>query len=303
MPSGADALVVVDALQAQGVRIVLTTRAGGVSGGGYATFNLAEHVGDDPAAVAANRARLRAWLRAEPLWLRQVHGTTIVDADALRVLVPVARSFPDAEAARRWLDPKVGADSPITSLFPVAHAPSHRAARVASALSAPFPTEADGATSQTPGQWLALLTADCLPVVLVATDGSRLTVAHAGWRGVAAGMLDAAARSFAGGAFAAWIGPAIGACCYEVDAPVVEALQRRYPQLSPAFLRPSRPNHWRLDLAGLAQAVLLAAGATSVVRMTTCTACDCRWYSHRREGPHTGRFATLAVLLQRNAVS
>ncbi len=264
-PAGGLPLIEVTALAEFGVAIRLTTRTGGVSQGGYASANLATHVGDCPDAVAENRRRLVAALGSRPLWLNQVHGVTIWDGDRHTAFVHNQVGFP----ALSPLSPTSEADGPPT---------------------------ADGAVTATPRQWLALLTADCLPVVLAATEGRRVAVAHAGWRGLAAGILEVAA-SAVGAPFAAWIGPAICGCCYEVDQPVLAALARREPLPTGAICKSSRPGHFRVDLAAIAAARLFQHGAVAVVQSGWCTLeAPETWYSHRREGPNTGRFATLAAL-------
>ena len=143
-----------------GVRALATLRHGaGASMRPFDRFNLGNargDAGDDPIVVAANRAELtlRAGLPSAPVWLRQVHGTRV-----LRVDEPLPEG--DASAERRRM-----ADEP----------------------------EADAAVTSVPGTVLAVLTADCLPVVLAARDGGEVGVAHAGWRGLAEGVLEAIQR-------------------------------------------------------------------------------------------------------------
>jgi len=260
-------LIKVTALAEFGVAIRVTTRAGGVSQGGYATANLATHVGDCPQAVAENRRRLATSLGSDPLWLNQVHGVTIWDGDRQTPFAP-SRGATHARSGSP-LAPPFEADSPPT---------------------------ADGAVTATPQRWLALLTADCVPVVLAATDCRRVAVAHAGWRGLAAGVLEAAAAAV-GAPFAAWIGPAICGRCYEVDQPVIAALARRNPLPTGTVRQSSRPNHFLVDLPAVAAARLFQCGAVAVVQSGWCTReAPETWYSHRQEGPNTGRFATLAAL-------
>jgi len=263
-------LVTISTLRSFGAEIRLTTRLGGVSRGGYAEWNLASHVGDAPEAVAANRTRLASLLGSHPVWLEQVHGVAVWDADAGRVVG--ANSEDDADydrAADGAGDANGVADRPTP--------------------------QADAAVTATRGRWLGLLTADCLPVVLVRSDGARLAVAHAGWRGLAAGVLAAAAETLAG-PFAAWIGPAICGACYEVDEPVVAALAQLGSWIDVGVSRGVRPGHYQVDLAAIASAQLDRLGAVAVVPSGLCTMENRLWYSHRRDGPKTGRFATLAAL-------
>ena len=228
------------------VRACTTTRTGGRSQGPYAALNLALHVGDDPKDVMANRALLRddAGLPAEPLWLEQVHGTDIINAD-----------LPGAE--RR----------------------------------------ADGCYSHTAGRVCCIMTADCIPVLLCDRAGTRVAALHAGWRGLAAGilargveMLDCPARELL-----AWLGPAIGPQAYEIDDSVRDTFTSRDPGASAAFT-PNRPGHWQADLHALARRALRHAGVEEVYADGHCTYTEPeRFYSHRRAAP-CGRMASLIWL-------
>lgn len=228
------------------VRAIATTRTGGVSTGDFASFNLGDHVGDDPAAVAANRVRLRAALElpAEPCWLRQVHGVRVVAADG--------------DVADR---------------------------------------EADAVIASAPGQVCAVLTADCLPVLFCDEAGRHVAAAHAGWRGLAAGVLEATLAAFAGRGIApqsllAWIGPAIAVDAYEVGDEVRRAFLAGDPAAGADFSANSR-GRWQLDLVAIARRRLLTAGVRRVVGGDLCTVSDpSRFFSHRRDG-RCGRQATL----------
>ena len=155
--------------------------------------------------------------------------------------------------------------------------------------------EADAAVTSTPGVVLAILTADCLPVVFAARDGSEVAAAHAGWRGLAAGMLEAtvAAMRTPPARLLAWLGPAAGPQAYEIGAEVREAFIGRDPEAAAAFV-PTRPGHWRVDLYALARRRLAAAGVAEIHGGGLCTISDpARFFSHRRDG-RSGRLATLA---------
>lgn len=155
--------------------------------------------------------------------------------------------------------------------------------------------EADAAVTIASGTVLAILTADCLPVVLAARDGSEVAVAHAGWRGLAAGVLEAtvAAMQAAPGAIIAWLGPAAGPAAYEVGTEVREAFVARDPRAASAFV-PTRPGHWHVDLYALARQRLAGAGVDAVHGGGLCTISDpLRFHSHRRD-QRSGRMATLA---------
>jgi YfiH family protein len=211
----------------------------------YGTLNLALHVGDDAAAVAANRARLRASLQlnSEPCWLEQVHGTRVLDLDR------------DAHGA------------------------------------------ADGAVTARPGVACAVLTADCLPVLLCDAAGERVGVAHAGWRGLLHGVLEAAVAAFPcrPAELIAWLGPAIGQAAYEVGAEVRDAFLAGSPSAERHFA-PNARGRWQADLYGLARDALAASGVRSVHGGGYCTFTEAeRFFSHRREAP-CGRMATLIWL-------
>lgn len=183
------------------VRALLTTRLGGCSLPPYDGFNLGEHVGDDPQAVARNRAMLRELLPAEPSWLSQVHGCAVAEAGIPASGIPA-------------------------SGVPVA----------------------DAAVAREPGRVCVVMTADCLPVLFCDDDGSVVAAAHAGWRGLAGGVLEAtiAKMAVSPARLRAWLGPAIGPGSFEVgdevrDAfvAVIRALRR------PSFRRRHRGSGWR----------------------------------------------------------
>jgi YfiH family protein len=154
--------------------------------------------------------------------------------------------------------------------------------------------EADAAITVTPGVVLAILTADCLPIVLCAVDGSEVGVAHAGWRGLAAGVIEntAAAMRTSPGKIMAWLGPAAGPKTYEVGDEVRAAFVECDAAVASAFV-PTRPGHWLCDLYALARQLLASVGIARVFGGGLCTISDPqRFYSHRRDGI-TGRMATL----------
>jgi len=232
-----------------GVRALATTRAGGHSRGPRAGLNLGLGCGDDPARVLANRALLERslGLPRPPLWLHQVHGARVVQAES-----------GVAGAAR-----------------------------------------ADGCVAARPGLVCAVLSADCLPVLLCARDGSRVGAVHAGWRGLAAGVLEAAIAAIAlpPARLLAWIGPAIGAEAYRVGPEVRAALLRGHPECAAAF-RPAGARRWHCDLVRAARLRLAGAGLTAVFGGHWCTASDpARFYSHRRD-PRSGRSAALIWRLE-----
>jgi YfiH family protein len=157
--------------------------------------------------------------------------------------------------------------------------------------------EADAAVAFAPGRVLAVLTADCLPVVIAARDGSRVGIAHAGWRGLAAGVLEAtvAALGATPAGYVAWLGPAIGPAAFEVGAEVRAAFVEADPPSAAAFA-PNARGRWQADLPALARRRLARLGVMAVAGGTACTYADAgRWFSFRRERD-CGRLATLAWL-------
>lgn len=156
---------------------------------------------------------------------------------------------------------------------------------------------ADGAVTGQQGRVLAVLTADCLPVLFCRVDGQRLGIAHAGWRGLAGGVLEAtfAALESPPAEVLAWIGPGIGQAAYEVGDEVRDACLAAGADAASCFAAGS-PGRWQFDLAGLARQRLLALGLAGVHGGQWCTFGDpARFYSHRRDGAErpTGRMATL----------
>ena len=168
-------------------------------------------------------------------------------------------------------------------------------ARVVRADEASELGEADAMLATRPGVEVGVVTADCVPVLVAA--GGAVAAVHAGWRGLAGGVIPSALAALreasAGAAPRAAVGPCIGPCCYEVDAPVLDAMRQRFGPALDAALAPSRPGHARLDLARLARAALVAAGcAPGAVGDFTgaCTRCDPeRFHSFRRDGAAAGR--------------
>jgi polyphenol oxidase len=248
------------------VRAMSTFRGGGASSVPYASLNLGGHVGDAAAAVAENRRCLAAaaGLPSEPVWLAQVHGVNVADLDAL---------------------------GPVEPLGPVGVS-SGAAASGAGALQ-----PADAAFTRQPGRVCAILTADCLPIVLAADSGDLVAAAHAGWRGLAGGVIEATVRALgiAPGRLMAWLGPAIGPRHFEVGAEVREALLQGDAGAQDAFL-PNSSSRFMADLAALARRRLASLGVERIYGAGYCTFADGeRYFSHRRDGV-TGRQATLIWL-------
>lgn len=212
------------------VRALVTTRAFG-----------------DMARGAPGRQVLPMHVPQEPVWLRQVHGIQVVDADATR----------------------------------------HGGAE----------PEADAAVARESGTVCAVLIADCMPVFFADVAGTAVGVAHAGWRGLCAGVLEATLTALAtpAGKVLAWLGPAIGARVYEVGDEVREAFVAADSAASAAFVA-ARPGHWLLDLYAVARQRLQAAGVARIHGGGFCTYTEAaRFFSYRRDRG-TGRMAALIWL-------
>jgi YfiH family protein len=222
---------------------VFSDRHGGVSAAPYDSLNLGDHVGDDPAAVAANRMRLAALLRLPPdriHYMRQVHG------DRVAVVAAVSSGVPDG-----------GVDAQVT---------------------------------RTPGVALAVLVADCVPVLLADPVAGVVGAAHAGRSGVRAGVALRALEAMVElgaepGRTRAWLGPAVCPACYEVP----EQMRADVSGAVPATWSTSASGTAALDLSAGLVAVLSGRGVAVQV-VGPCTAESPDHYSYRRDGT-TGRFA------------
>lgn len=155
--------------------------------------------------------------------------------------------------------------------------------------------EADACIATRPGVAVGVVTADCVPV-LVAAEGRAVAAVHAGWRGLARGVipraLEALAQAAPGAALTAAIGPAIGPCCYEVDSPVIDAMRARFGPAAAGALEAGRPGYAQLDLVALAREALRSGGVpeASIGAVGACTHCDAeRFHSFRRDGERAGR--------------
>ncbi|HWJ33918.1 MAG TPA: peptidoglycan editing factor PgeF [Steroidobacteraceae bacterium] len=156
------------------------------------------------------------------------------------------------------------------------------------------PSPADAAVTGQPGRVCAILTADCLPVLLAADSGARVGAAHAGWRGLAAGVIEAtvSALGTSPGDLVAWLGPAIGPRHFEIGAEVREALLRGDPGAEAAF-EPNARGRFMADLYTLARRRLARLGVERIYGGGACTYTEAdKYFSHRRDG-RTGRQATL----------
>jgi len=156
---------------------------------------------------------------------------------------------------------------------------------------------ADASFTSSTGVVCAVMTADCLPVLLCDRNGTRVAAIHAGWRGLASGILEAAARDVGGGDLVAWLGPAIGAAAFEVGDEVRAAfITQLGVAADAAFKRHETQSKWYADIYMLARIALLRAGVGSVYGGERCTFSEPEhFFSFRRDG-QTGRMATLIWL-------
>jgi hypothetical protein len=226
------------------VRALQTTRHGGVSVAPYDSLNLGSHVGDAPLAVARNRMLLNTLLPSEPVWLEQVHGTDVANAD-----MAGCRVRADACIARRRSSVCV------------------------------------------------VMTADCLPVLLCDERGTAVGAAHAGWKGLAAGVIEATVREMAvePDKLMAWLGPAIGPDAFEVGDEVRAAFVAADPPAAAAFA-PGQSGKWYADIYTLARLRLNALGITRIYGGDRCTYSEReQFFSYRRDGA-TGRMGSFIWL-------
>ncbi|MEO7252541.1 MAG: peptidoglycan editing factor PgeF [Arenimonas sp.] len=234
----------------------------GVSLSPFDRFNLGARCGDEAAHVQANRERLHrlGGLPASPQWLQQVHGTTVARFDR-----PVHSARPDRGCGGP------AADAAVTAEF-----------------------VADAAVTVSSGTVLAILTADCLPVLFCNRDGSEVAAAHAGWRGLAAGVLEATVRAMHSkpGEVLAWLGPAAGPHAYEVGDEVRAAFVSADACAADKFV-PTRPQHWLMDMYALARQRLRAIGLIDIYGGAHCTISEPQhFFSHRRD-QRSGRMASV----------
>lgn len=240
-----DSWIVPDWPAPAGVRSLLTSRHGGVSQGTFSSLNLGDRVGDDPRAVAENRARVARDLPAPPFWLDQVHGASVLEVGEARRTPPEA----DASVARRY------------------------------------------------GAVCAVMTADCLPVLLCSKSGKVVAAAHAGWRGLHAGVLEntLGAMHCPGSQILAYFGPAIGPQAFEVGDEVRSAFVDANREAKSAF-SPSGPGKWLADIYLLARQRLMRLGVDAIYGGNYCTVREAeRFFSYRRDGK-TGRMAAMIWL-------
>ncbi|MDP2783975.1 MAG: peptidoglycan editing factor PgeF, partial [Sulfurimicrobium sp.] len=158
--------------------------------------------------------------------------------------------------------------------------------------------EADGSVARQPGVVCAVLTADCLPVLLCDRAGTVVAAVHAGWRGLADGVIEAAVKELAveAGEILAWLGPAIGPRAFEVGGEVRQIFMAHDPAAELAFMPSASEGKWLADIYLLARQRLARIGVKQVYGGEYCTFAEMeRFFSYRRDGA-TGRMASLVWL-------
>lgn len=241
----ADNLLFPDWPAPENVRAVSSKRMGGCSEGVFQSFNLGDHVGDDPARVNNNRQRFQALagMPNAPLWLQQVHG------------VKVAR--PELSKAKGEA------------------------------------VVADAAYSFKAKTVCTVMTADCLPLLVCDKAGQEVAAIHAGWRGLAAGVIEQTLQHFQAKAadILVWLGPAIGPKAFEVGAEVRSAFIAQQPSARAAFSALS-DGKYLADIYLLARQRLATLGISAVYGGEYCTYQQAEYFfSYRRDG-QTGRMAS-----------
>jgi YfiH family protein len=202
-------------------------------------------VGDAPLAVNRNRQSLALLMPSEPVWLEQVHGTVVANADAAGCL-----------------------------------------------------TQADACIARQGGSVCVVMTADCLPVLLCDEDGTVVGAAHAGWKGLAAGVIEATVKAMdvAPHKLMAWLGPAISQQHFEVGGEVREAFTKSLPQAAEAFIERGSEGKYHADIYLLAHQRLHALGITRVFGGGRCTYAEEETFFSYRRDKVTGRMGTFIWL-------
>lgn len=249
-----------------------TTRMGGFSAFPYNTLNLGLHVQDDPESVLKNRRLLvdAEGLPGEPHWLNQVHGCQVLN---------------------------------VTSDSHLNKSNSHDGSLASSNAVAPAP-EADAAFTDQRDQVLCILTADCLPVAITNASGTKLCVAHAGWKGLVNGVLEASLAKFSNDdALQVWFGPAIGPTCFEVGIEVMDAFVSKNAEHHSSFAaHPTDSQKRYANIYDLARRTIQSSleGSNTPVTFSGgvwCTMSDAKhFHSYRRDGEKSGRTALVAWL-------
>lgn len=248
----------------------------------YIGFNLAMHVGDDPAIVLANRQKLKqeASLPNEPFWLNQVHGITSIE-------------IKEDEEGKTSED---NFDSPKKATPEILGVISNETSNI---IPDRIPLNADASFTFQPNQVCVVLTGDCLPILLCDKAGTRVSAVHAGWRGLAAGVVEEAIQKLGcpTDQLLAWLGPAIGPKAFEVKEDVLAAFENHH---NASCFIPTLTGTWLANIYQLARYRLEHLGVRDIFGGEFCTYSDTeQFYSARRSnkiGRQTGRMATLIWL-------
>ena len=251
------------------VRAYTTTRHGGFSIAPYPNFNAVENIVDDKNTVLKNRQLLHQQLNlpAEPFWLKQVHGNSVIEAKATAPFITT---------------------EVLTTIMPASETTTNG-----------LPT-ADGSFTNKKGVVCVVTTADCMPVFLCDRAGTRVAVVHAGWRGLAAGIIEAAIDQFAlpGTEIIAWLGPAIGPKMFEVGNEVRDQFMAVDPAASAAFT-PISAEKSLGDLYLLAKQRLATRNITAIYGGEYCTYSNPElFYSFRRDKKKERGMASLIWLVK-----
>ncbi|MDE2422842.1 MAG: peptidoglycan editing factor PgeF [Betaproteobacteria bacterium] len=223
------------------VKTFATVRQGGVSEGPWSSLNLGDHVGDVLEHVTINRQRVEAHIQVTPIYLKQVHGTTVVNLD-----------------------------HPLPNL----------------------PIEADAAFTKSKGKAAVVLTADCMPIFFCHGKEKVVAVAHAGWRGLAQGIIRETihALNVSVEEILVWLGPTISQPYFEVGDEVKSIFEQHHAMAKNAFLPGKVQNKWYADLTLLAKQQLQELGVTKVYGGDMCNYHHPNlFFSHRRDQGVTGR--------------
>ena len=227
------------------IQAITTTRKGGASLPPFSSFNVGEHVGDNPESVAKNRRLLQESLNLEHIqWLNQVHGSHVVDINV------------------------------------------HQS----------IPPDADAAFTRKANIGLAIMTADCLPILLVDDAGTQIAAIHGGWRPLASNIIKNTINQFSTNSnIKAWLGPCIGPTAFEVGSEVRQQFIELSPYLEHAFT-PNQPNKYFANLHAIAKVLLHQEGIVEIDEQNDCTySLPEQYFSYRRSGK-TGRMVSLIAI-------
>lgn len=260
---------------AANVRAFITCRSGGNSSGSYTSNNLAQHVGDDPEIVEQNRHQLLTLL-SYPYPVEQTR-TPLTKS-------PIKRDLLSCQ----WLQQVHGntvVDASRAGVIP----------------------QADGCITSQSNLVCAVMTADCVPLLICDQKGEQVAAVHAGWRGLESGIIRQSVKQFKArsSSLSVYIGPAICQKCYEVTQEVRDVLLKNLskPSEETFYLAvKDKPDHYLISLVDIARAQLEQCGVTEIHGGDICNCCDDRFYSYRgdrqltgqrQSAPETGRFASL----------